>query len=204
MALRRESLDGLQTEKMNRFDLLNGAFVVAPKEYFPLDDYRVKHPEVSFKQFNLEELIGFFCPSIGEGLFDDLKKIIPLSEGAWKLLLCLLSSSLESPRFQKANKIPSLIKPDFHKDFFKGKNVVYMGYPAIYGKVFAALMQHIPNLSSSWALKEFKEEKGLSFAPLEELYSSLSETEIKELCLPSFGEYRKGISSNLPKNGGMK
>lgn len=176
---------------MERFSLFDGAVIVAPKRLPRLDEYFRIYPAPEAR-YDLPGLARIFFPRLSRECKTASRDLFALSEEALKWLFALLPAEPSAPRLAALRALPSCPKKKKAPALFRGKNVVFVGYVPVTGRVFAALLQDVPNLSSSWALPRFGVGLGLGNLALEELYRVLDEKEIAELCLPRFEEYLAG------------
>ncbi|MDY6093657.1 MAG: hypothetical protein SPI58_01285 [Candidatus Enteromonas sp.] len=169
---------------MRRLALLNGAIVLCPKGLKTMSDYVNEYPDASFSRLSLEELVRLFFVPLSPKLYSEVASIIPLSQDGVSLLLSLFPSHPLSPRFQSISSLP-LPPKRVEKAFFQKKNVVILGYHPLAGRIFASILQEVPNLSCSWGVGDFGKAEGLGVPMLEELYAALNDEELAELSLPS-------------------
>ena len=178
---------------MERYGLLEGSILVAPKNLPALEAYAKAYPGVAFSRLDVASLTRLFLPRLSKEAYAACREILPASQGAIKLLFALLPPSPTDPILRALSLSPFRPKKKNPAAFFSGKNVVYLGFQKEMGPYFASLLRDIPNLSASWGPASFGKGAGLSYRPLKELYCLLSPKAILELGLVPYEAYVEGL-----------
>lgn len=178
---------------MERYGLLEGSILVAPKNLPALEDYARAFPGSSFCRLDVASLTRLFLPRLSKVAYQMAREVLPASIGAIKLLFALLPPAPKDPVLRGLATLPRRPEKKVPASFFKGKNVVYLGFQKEMGPYFASLLRDIPNLSASWGPASFGTGRGLSYPPLKELYRLLSPEAIYELGLVPYEDYLLGL-----------